>query len=173
MAQPEVAIICQPLVDFGTLLTAAHQALGYSLATATDATPKRLSDAEAFITQLATMQHPQAAVGFERGLLGHVAISVLVAADLADMLDIYTATPGMAHVHNNTIRPGVVMAVISGTLAQWRESLVWGTNHSGAGCRAAFSKLLTRFEALGLGQIWQGMVRRETAGGLTAITDKR
>ena len=116
---PNFLLIQVPTPDFNKLLTVSQQALGYNAAEAVDSNPVIRSEAERFISCLAAMQDQHAQPGFAAHLLNHVAFSVLVAADERDMLAI-VETGQMPFVTVDTCARGVQLAVMSGTLAQWK-----------------------------------------------------
>ena len=60
-------------------------------------------------------------------LLTHASFSVYVAADDCDMLDILQSSAGMPFVMANTMANNVKIAVITGTLAQWRDAVTSGS----------------------------------------------
>jgi hypothetical protein len=117
---PNFMLIQSPSPDFAKLLTLSQQALGYNVAEDIDASPIERSDAERFLSCLAAMQERGVCPGFAPHLLSHVSFSVLVAADEQDMLGIVEKGE-MPFVVINTMVRGVQLAVISGTLAQWKR----------------------------------------------------
>jgi hypothetical protein len=48
----ETVLIIGPAIDFTALLNVTHEALGYDIAAAADASPRKLSDAEKFLVCL-------------------------------------------------------------------------------------------------------------------------
>jgi hypothetical protein len=116
---PNFLLVQVPTPDFNKLLTVSQQALGYNAAEAVDSNPVIRTDAERFLSCLAAMQDQHAQPGFASHLLNHVAFSVLVAADERDMLAIVEIGQ-MPFVVVDTCARGVQLAVMSGTLAQWK-----------------------------------------------------
>ncbi len=168
---PEVALIQQPAIDFGALLTIASQALGYSPAAAGDASPRNLSPVERYLAALAAMHDEGASVEPQPGLLDHVSYGVLLAATQADTLDLFACTAGMAHQFAETVRPDVLLSIISGTLGQWRSAMLCGTNRT-PNSRAACCKIIGLFERVGLGSVWNDYTRKPVVGGFL-LEDKR
>lgn len=169
---PEVVLIQQPAIDFATFLGLSHEALGYSPARACDASHRQLSDAERFLSCLAAVRDSKAPAGLSPSLLRHVSFSVLVAADERDLVDILQAAAGMPFVTTSTIRPRVQLAVVTGTLAQWRDAVVSGTAAEGA-VRACYCKALLVFERAGLSHVWHDFHKRTTPDKLFLLEDKR
>ena len=66
-------------------------------------------------------------VGLEPRLLSHVSFSVFVVADEQDMLDILERCAGMPFVVEETTVRRVQCAVLTGTLAQWRDAVKNGS----------------------------------------------
>ena len=117
---PNFLLIQTPSPDFNKLLTLSQQALGYNAAEGIDASLIERSEAERFMSCLAAMQERGACPGFAPHLLSHVSFSVLVAADEQDMLVIVEKGEMPFIVINTKVR-GVQLAVISGTLAEWKR----------------------------------------------------
>ncbi len=123
----ETILIACPAIDFPTLLSLAHQALGRNIAGAADASHRQLGDAEKFLLCLAALKDQSAEITPK--LLSHVSFGVLVIADERDLPDILDMTSGMSFVRAMTV-PNVEIAVISGTLLQWRNAVASGTNEA-------------------------------------------
>lgn len=161
--QPFALLIQQPAVDFAQFLGASQQLLGRSPAADADASLKKLSDAERFLWCLASMKNRQ---GVQAQMLSHVSFSVMVAAledDLRDMIELAS----LPHVTVETVRRGVLVAVITGTLGQWKTAVIFGSGISVEGnVRNGFLNVLACFEKAGLGHVWNDCARRQTPGGL-------
>ena len=141
---PNAVFIQQPSVDFSTLLAVTNQALGYSPSASADASRRQLHDAEKFTSCLAAMKEEYAPAGLPLHLMTHVSFSLLVMAEDDDMQDTLEYCAGLPFVRTNTLAHGVSLAVITGTLSQWRMMLsspVAGTvrTHPCACCSTAFS----------------------------------
>lgn len=148
----DALLIQTPTFNFGTFLSVLHGALGYSPATASDASSRKLSDVERFLSCLAAVRDPDASCGFEGGLLAHASFSILLAAPDVGMLDILSYASGMPFVVVPTISRGVSIAVITGTLAQWKDAIATGLA-SGSSARECYTKLYALFIDEGL-NVW-------------------
>lgn len=169
---PDAILIQQPAIDFGHFLSISNDALGYSPAAASDASPRQQSDAERFLSCLAAMQDEKAAAGMVPTLLNHVSFSALIVADERDLLGIIQAGGGIPFVHSETVRRGVLIAVMTGTLSQWRDAVKTGTNPANdQNIRACYSKLLTLFEQSGL-NVWQDFHHKTTPDRLLYLEHK-
>ena len=124
---PEVLLITTPAVNFRAFLGACLQVLGYSPARSADASPRELSEPEKFLSCLAALRDQKAPAGLAPNLLSHVSFSVFVVADERDMLDILERCAGMPFVTAETTVRGVTAAVVTGTLAQWRDAVAAGS----------------------------------------------
>jgi hypothetical protein len=154
----ETVLITTPAIDFTTLLSLSHHALGYNIAGAADASHRKLADAEKFLSCLASLKEQDAEI--TPSLLSHVSFSVLVIADERDLLDILERTSGMSFVRGETTAPGVNLAVLTGTLAQWRDAVAAGTNDaSPPTVRTCYSKILLLFDRAGLTSVWSNFER--------------
>jgi len=158
---PEVVLIEQPAIDFDRLLTIANQALGYSPARGTDAARRELSQSERFVSILAAIEDEAAGVGLSPRVLGFIQFGVVLVADTADLLDIVLAG-GMPTIAAPTVRPGISLAFMAGTMSQWRDAVITGTE-TGGNVRAFYCKCLTLFERLGLADVWSEYKRTPQA----------
>lgn len=157
----DAVLIQQPAIDFATFLGLTHTALGYSPASASDATRRPMSDAERFISCLEALRDPKATAGLRLNLLTHVSFSVLIAADERDVVEILECAAGMPFVGTETVRRDVRILVVTGTLAQWRDAVVTGSNAKGA-AQACYCKIMGLFEAAGL-NVWSDCKKKQTA----------
>jgi len=152
--QPDAVLIQVPSVDFRTLIGLSHKLLGRSPAAAADASRRELSDAEKFLSCLAALRDPKAGTGLPPHLLSHVSFSALIGADDRDLLDILQCCAGMPFVTTETTVRGVQIAVVTGTLAQWRDAVASGCSRSAeSSVRHCFNKLYGLFTAAGL-NVW-------------------
>jgi hypothetical protein len=150
----DARLISSPTFDFNTFLGLASNMLGYSLSQSSDASHKKLSDTEKFLSCLAALRDPNAPAGLPSGLLSHASFSALVAAEEEDMLDILQCCSGMSFIQVETETCHVRLAVITGTLAQWKEAIKMGNAPVVVpSARACFNKLYSLFELASL-NIW-------------------
>ena len=76
----DAILIQRPAIDFAKFIGLSHKMLGYSPASQADASRRKLSDAERFLSCLAAMKDSDASAGLSPHLLAHVSFSVLLAA---------------------------------------------------------------------------------------------
>ena len=169
---PDAVLIQEPRIDFATFLGLSHKMLGYSPAAAADASRRELTDAERFLSCLAALKDPDAPVALSPKLLAHVFFSALIAADERDMLDILEAASGMPFVATETLARGVQVAVVTGTLSQWRDAVKSGTATKGS-TRACYCKIMVLFERAGLAHVWNDFIKKPTPDRLFLLEDKR
>ena len=151
--QPSAVLIQQPSIDFRTFLGLSHKVLGYSPAASADACPRDLCDAERFLSCLAALRDPQSPAGLSPHLLTHVSFSVFLAADERDMLAILECA-AMVFVTTETMARGVMAAVVTGTLAQWRDAVTSGSRpEAEPAVRACFNIIYNLFAGVGL-NVW-------------------
>ena len=157
---PECVLIQRPDVDFDAFLGLSREALGYSPASGCDASARELTDAERFLSCLAALRTEKAEVSLAPALLNHVSFSAMIVADERDALDIFQAA-GMPFVVVETVRRGILLAVMTGTLAQWRDAVMHGTVlDQEVNVRACYCKLMALFEQAGLGHVWDRYTRK-------------
>lgn len=154
----EAVLINSPAIDFTAFLGLAYEALGYNLAGAADASHRKMVDSEKVLSCLAALKDRSAEITPK--LLSHVSFGVLVIADERDLLDILDMTSGMSFVRAMTV-PNVEIAVISGTLLQWRNAVASGTKEAAPPIvRTCYSKILMLFDRAGLTSVWSDFERR-------------
>lgn len=154
----EAVLITEPTIDFNALLTVSNDAVGYNIASAVDSSHRKMPDAEKFLTCLAAFKEEEGEI--TPNLLAHVSFSVLVIADERDLLDILDRTSGFAYVRAETTAPSVNLAVLTGTLAQWRDAVAAGTDEVvPPTVRTCFSKILLLFDRAGLASVWNNFNR--------------
>lgn len=167
------SLIQQPAIDFGMFLSVSRDALGYNPADASDASARTLSDAERWLSCLAALQDSEAKAGIVPSLLTHVSFSALIVADERDALGIFQASGGMPFVVAETVKRGIVLAVMTGTLAQWRDAVKTGVAMvQPSSIRECYCKLMTLFEDAGLGHVWDRFERKPTLDRLFYLEDK-
>jgi len=170
----DAVLIQVPSIDFRTFLGLTHKVLGRSPAAASDACGRELSDAERFLSCLAALRDEHAPVGLSPHLLTHVSFSALVGADERDMLDILQCCAGMPFVVVETTVRGVQAAVVTGTLAQWRDAVASGSSvNVEQPVRHCFNKLYSLFTSVGL-NVWGDFRTRDAPDRVTfLLEDKR
>jgi hypothetical protein len=151
-----VLLISQPNIDFTTFLGLAHKVLGYSPSANVDQSRLDHSDAERFLSCLAALRDPNAPAGITPNLLAHVSYTVLMMADERDLIDILEATAGIPVVTSETLARNVMLAILTGTLAQWRDAVVSGSTRAAEfNVRQTFCQIMSLFEQAGLGKVWK------------------
>jgi len=126
--KPEAIIICRPEVDMSTFLGIALKVLGRSPVATADASGLQLSDTGRFLSCLASLRNSRAGVELNPKLLPHVSFSILIVADESDMMDILECAAGMPFVVAETTLRGVLLVVVTGTLAQWKAAVLAGSS---------------------------------------------
>ncbi len=153
-------LIQQPAVDFDILLTTSHEMFGYSLSASSDASHKKLSDSERFLSCLAAMKDRKAPTGLSPHLLTHVSFSVLVATSERDLVDILECCSSMPFTVADTVVRGIQAAVVTGTLSQWKIAVLSGCHQTTEpSVRFVFNKILSIFESSNLG-VWDDCTRK-------------
>ena len=88
----------------------------------------------------------------------------LKALDLSDkeaIIDIVDRTSGMSCTRAETMIPNINVAVLTGTLAQWRDAVASGTDEATPPTvRTCYSKILLLFDRAGLTSVWSNYERR-------------
>ena len=164
---PNALLIQTPSIDFDTFLGLSQQALGYSPSEEVDASPLEHSETERFVRCLASLRKQEVTPN----LMAHVSFSILVAADDRDMVDILSF--GMPYVLTNTVVRGTQLAVITGTLAQWRDAVVCGSMQAWEfNVRAFFNRVKQTFESAGI-DAWKDYETHTRSDKTLYLTHKR
>ena len=167
MPLPEAHLVTTPAVNFYGFLSASVKALGYSPASAADATGRQLSDPEKFLSCLTALRDREARVEPTPNpkFLPHVSFGVFVVAEEQDMRDMLECCSGMSFVTADTLETRVLAAVITGTLAQWRDAVVTGLVREAApSVRVGFRKIYNLFFGMNL-NVWSDNDTREAGDG--------
>jgi hypothetical protein len=162
---PKSIFISQPSVAFSALLGACDELLDYSVTRGIDNTSKRLSDSEKFLSILSSFKGDIPATGFPPNLLTHVSFSVLTAACEADMMDILESCSGMPFVYAETKMRSIIATVITGTMQQWRDAVVAGSNHAEHSIRSCFNQIHDLFVQVGLHSVWDDYEQQPGSDG--------
>ncbi len=171
--KPSVAIIWEPDFNFDTLLGVAQQALGYSPGAKADQVRREMHGAERFLSILAAFHDPLAPAGLTPNLLPHLSFSILIVADERDFLDIAEASPGIALTIAETTHRGVMLGVMTGTLAQWRDAVRTGTVLAAEfNVRSCFCDIHRQFDERGL-SVWKDMHIKPLQDSTFLLEDKR
>jgi len=158
---PDAVLIQSPAIDFRAFIGLTHKVLGRSPAAVADTSHRELSSSEKFLCCLASLRDAKAGIGLPPHLLSHVSFSAFVGADERDMLDILQCCSGMPFVAVETNARGVQIAVVTGTLAQWRDAVASGCRPDvEPPVRSCFNKLYGLFTAAGL-NVWTDFHTRQ------------
>jgi len=153
-------LVQQPAIDFAKFLSASREMFGYSPAASSDASHKQLSDSERFLSCLAAMKDRNAPVSLPPHLLTHVSFSVLLVADERDILDVMEYCSSMPFTTAETVVRGIDAALVTGTLAQWKNAVVAGCSPDvEPSVRYLFNKMLGLFEAANL-NVWGDCIKK-------------
>jgi len=170
---PSHAVLIQrPSIDFTQFLGSSHEMFGKTLSAKVDASHRKLSDTERFLSCLATIQDDDAPVSLPPHLLTHVSFSVLVAISEREMLDVLSCCAGMPFVVEDTVARGIQAAVITGSLADWRVAVLSGCRlEAQLSVRELFNRILSIFEAACL-DVWADCRRKEGPGSTLLLEDQ-
>jgi hypothetical protein len=160
--KPKCLLITVPSVDFTALAGVCQHVLGHAMLPAAPVN-RDLAESEKFMSCLASLRDPKAPAGFAPKLLSHVAFSVCVVADDRDLYDILECCSGMSFVTAPTTARNVSLAIISGTMAKWRDAVVSGCSRGvEPSVRAGFNALYHLFLSVNV-NVWPDYRTREAA----------
>ncbi len=171
--QADAVLIQTPNIDFTKFLGLSHKMFGFSPAKSADASHRQLNDSERFLSCLAALKDDQSPVGLPPHLLTHVSFSVLLAASERDLLDVLEYCAGMPFVAADTIARGIQAAVVTGTLAQWRDAVISGCQAEvEQTVRILFNKILGIFESNNL-KVWNDCAHKQSTDKTLLLEDLR
>jgi hypothetical protein len=151
--RPTAAIIAQPSIDFSTLTRVAMQALGRSITTAVDTAGRKMHDTEKFLSCLSSIRGNNS-TGLPDELLPHCCFTALIMCDQGDTLAVLEAASGMPFTFKETVMRGIDLIILSGTLRQWRDVVVIGSECDDA-VRTLYAAIRDQFRSLNL-DLWRG-----------------
>ena len=162
---PIAILVTLPNVDFTKFVGACREVLGYSPATAANSCRWDLSESEKFLSCLAAIRNQEAPVGIAR-LCYHifrvVCLSLRTSGTCSKFWERCTAMPNVSA--ETTVR-GVRAAVVSGTLAQWREVVATASvRETHLSVRTGFTNIHRMFIGAGL-NLWKDYSIRDVSDG--------
>ena len=138
-----------------------------------DSSDSDVTDVLRFISCLAAMRDPKSRAGLIPNLLSHVSFSVFLVCEDRDMVDVLQYATGMSAVVADTVARGVQVAVISGTLAQWRDAVSSGsTATTEPQVRACFNAIHIIFQNAGM-NVWTDYCVRTAEDTTFYLENKR
>ena len=166
---PTPVLIQSPNVDFATFLTWCREALGMNPAAEMDASPIQRTDAERFLACLAKLQNSSV---LAPNLYRHVAFGVLFGAEERDVTEILQLA-GLPFVVVETISQNIVLCVLSGTGAAWRDAVRAGcARHVSYNTRIFFNRVMVLLETAGM-RLWEDCHKKTWNDKTLLLEDKR
>jgi len=149
--------LCQ--VNWTAYLNDSQELLGHNPARGVDASPSRLSDLAKFTASLAEFKlkeelKPTQTLRTPGPWLRHSFYGFLIHTSGTTILDMAESTD-LEVLSTSSLDKGMRAAIVSGTLAQWRDAVIvcCGAN-SKERTRRLFNLLKGFFDQLGLSEIW-------------------
>lgn len=164
-------IVTQPSPDFKTLISAANEAMGYSVSEKSDASQRKQTDAEKLLHCLASILEQNPSDHLSPSLLHHASFAVLLICDEYDFYRVLQCCPSMPTVIAPTVFRDTMLAYITGNLSQWRDAVVSGCRLGGEG-RMLFNLILGKFEGKNL-DLWRDYDKKWTGTTSFMLEDKR
>ena len=166
----DAAVISSTDIDFTKLIAATSRVVGHTVSAASDASARKISKYEKFVSCLNALKNKDAPVGLEAVYLSHLHFGVLFVCDSRTVEDSIPHLAGMAITTVPTVATGVICAVASGDLRAWKSSVITGTQDDK--CRVLFCSIMTALESVGVGSIWSAKTKRPV-GDVFQLEDKR
>ncbi len=175
---PEILAIEQSAVNFKQFLVIAKNLLGRSITASLDAHKMEVGSLASFIQVLDEMSaessNPATSLREAGDLLKHLHFTFLATVDLDTYVELLE-TSGLNFTSVETSRRGVMMAIVSGNLLEWRTAVINTLTHNRAGynVQAFMNKVITWFEVAGLGGLWSNFTKTSGLGGLFLLTHNK
>jgi hypothetical protein len=171
---PQSVLVTQPALSIENLALACSQLFNHRVSEGIDNSPRKLCDAERFLSIIDAMREPGAPASLPPDLLKHVTFSVLTVADEMDMITVLEICSGMFVTLAETKGRGIMVAVITGTLKQWRDAVIAGCNKRVIyEVRAGFNQIHSLFVGTGLGDAWKNCKQQSDDAGTFLLTYER
>lgn len=152
--QNQIVILSKPDIDFDSFLSIASKVLGYNPASHADTSSKRMTDSERMLWCLQSLKNPNDSK-ILTPLLKHFSTSVMVLALEHDLLEVFEICSEMPFVCTETLRRGVFLGIITGTLMQWRDSIAVGcSKERSLTIHTLFTDMYQQFVASGFQFAW-------------------
>lgn len=144
-------VIQVPNFQFQSFLPLCVKMLGYTPSKKADAAG--LKDQPHLLSTLAAFENQEAVAGVRNAHLIYdiVPYSCLLVAYEQDMIFVLEGLSGMPFILNDTTARGIQIALVTGTLQQWRTSVTrWCRADQDKDMRSAFDKIYVAFQQIGL-----------------------
>lgn len=151
----QILPIIQPAINWTELVKSAEAALGYSPAKYDAKRP--LSEAARFLALAAMFKNKAdsdavASLREARSILEHLSFGFLVACDRETIFELMQCTN--LQVSTNSAITGDSVAIVTGTLAEWRDAIIELSADNTYCMRLLLDKIFVYFERQGLGELW-------------------
>lgn len=150
---PAFQIITEPKINWPRLYSLSRMALDRSISASCDSLPYEPKPGEQYIRSLMGLNEPDGE-DWNPALYGHLCYGAAWVGTHAESLATVTCCPGMA-IELTPAAGEQLLGIVTGSLGQWRDAIVCGTNHRGLGIQEAFCQLMRAFELRGLGPVWR------------------
>lgn len=158
---PKCFLVTTPAVDLTAFSSVCQQVLGHSPLHAVARLTRELSLTEKYLRGLAALRDPNVTGSLAPNLLAHASVSVGVVATDEDVYDIVECCAGMTFVTAETTASHILLAIVSGTLAQWRSAVVSGCEgKKESSVRAGFNSIHSLLRGATL-NLWPDYCTRE------------
>lgn len=145
----EAILIAKTDINFDVLAATCGATLPQDALATVNRTSRKVSDPEKFLLILSDVKDGTT----KPNLYCHVSYSFIVLAEDYDLIEILEFCSGMPFIQSETTRRGTSFAIVTGTLAQWRDAVVSGSQSRHA---AIFNKIHNIFVGMNLQHIWSG-----------------
>lgn len=150
--KPAAALILTPRLHLDKLLPITRELLGRNLAQSADTTPIPLKSIIHQLACLAAFRNAKAAPVLSKDCVSLLSVGFVVAAEEEDMILIVEAAKGLDFIVTETQQRGVLAAIVSGTLNNWRTAIACGVK-AGGNVQHCYALIRSQLEHEGLGDL--------------------
>lgn len=153
----ELVPIVIPQIDWKTYLSVAQMILGESVSTDFDSARLPVGS-RAFVTSVNTLSETLPALDIDSPALRHLHYTFLLATIEGAYLALMETTK-LDFTSSQSARPGVRVAIVSGTLQEWKNAVVACSHSPNQDVKAFGIKAKQYFDIADLGNMWTHYLR--------------
>lgn len=177
MSLPAAILVSKPDVDFKNLLFLCKSFLNRSISAGLDKQNRPAKDAAGYICLLDEFAAPGSEPSFslqEAGdLLKHLHFSFLCAMMRRDYITLLEKT-GLHFTVSEEMPEGNVLAMVSGTLSEWRTCVIClSTTRANQSERHFANKILEQLDLQGLSQLFAAYSRARERDGTVLLLERK
>lgn len=164
------SIVSKPNIDWHTFLKVTFEGTGQKLAAFADGSNRPFTEDQKLASCLSTLvsQDPASMLPMVQM---HLQFSGLLVCDEMDLIDVLQASGKLAYLGAPASKRGVAIALLSGTLGEWRDAVISGLRQPTT--QPIFETIYHAFISVGYSTVWAGYREVTPVGGRLLLEAKR